>query len=500
MPLKLHPWPHVITFAICVFDFDMLLHPSRPPTGSETKEMSSSSGHADSTLGSIGDDAHSGGTTADYLRLLKQRLETLELQATLDAQNITQLQERNKELEDALDSERAHGEKHADALMRIARTCDNSFDEMKAQHAAAIVAKENTIAKLEQEQAALRTTHAVTVAKLEAEMAALKASTAATFAKLEEERADLKAQVAMLQAQTTSNLTDMHSAIYALHTLLPPPLPLLLLPSMIFDRDWCAAACGGQWKVDIDAATGTRAHVTQPGQLCLTLRSAAPLPRRPAALPHAAAADGPHSRHRQQQLPAYRVIVEAYSRTHGCLLGFVPSHYVRADAGADDAAAAITAAVGNDIWNYGGWFIDVRAASPGAVTGAKYTGWVVLEPSRGAAIDPAGNTSAFATTSKVPPVPPDSAVEFSVDYIAGTCRVAFYTPAAVAGGFVEAPHAKMELRFVATEADEDYEWSKIPARPVPTRADSGVALYPAVETSRAGAIVRFAPSATARTP
>jgi hypothetical protein len=75
-------------------------------------------------------------------------------------------------------------------------------------------------------------------------------------------------------------------------------------------------------------------------------------------------------------------------------------------------------------------------------------------------------------------------VEFAVDYAAGTCRVAFYTPAVVAGGFVEAPYAKMELRFVATEADEQ---SKIPARSVPTLADSGVALYPAVSTPWAGA-------------
>jgi hypothetical protein len=76
----------------------------------------------------------------------------------------------------------------------------------------------------------------------------------------------------------------------------------------------------------------------------------------------------------------------------------------------------------------------------------------------------------------------------AVDYAAGTCRVAFYTPAAVAGGFVEAPHAKMELRFVATEANQTFNY---PARPVPTRADSGVDLYPAVLATTAGAIWRF---------
>jgi hypothetical protein len=78
-------------------------------------------------------------------------------------------------------------------------------------------------------------------------------------------------------------------------------------------------------------------------------------------------------------------------------------------------------------------------------------------------------------------------LEFAVDYAAGTCRVAFYTPEAVAGGFVEAPHAKMELRFVATEAT-----FIVPARSVPTLADSGVELYPAAMSDRPGAVWRFA--------
>jgi hypothetical protein len=55
-------------------------------------------------------------------------------------------------------------------------------------------------------------------------------------------------------------------------------------------------------------------------------------------------------------------------------------------------------------------------------------------------------------------------VEFAVDYYEGTCRVAFYTPAAVAGGFVEAPHAKTELRFVATAAGKDMTGVLLPAR------------------------------------
>jgi hypothetical protein len=128
----------------------------------------------------------------------------------------------------------------------------------------------------------------------------------------------------------------------------------------------------------------------------------------------------------------------------------------------------------------------VHATSAGVVDGdVKRSGWIVLKPSRGAAGDAAGDTSAYATTDEVPPVPAGSAVEFAVDYAAGTCRVAFYTPGAVASGFVEAPHAKMELRFVVTAATPH-----IPARSVP-KADSGVELYPAAETFGAGVVWRF---------
>jgi hypothetical protein len=108
-------------------------------------------------------------------------------------------------------------------------------------------------------------------------------------------------------------------------------------------------------------------------------------------------------------------------------------------------------------------------------------GWTVMAPA----------TSANATTAEVPSEPAGGAVEFAVDYAAGACFVAFYTPAAVAGGFVEAPHAKMELRFAATAVGNVFE-VPVPARPVPTAAGSGVALYPAVATYDSGSIWRFA--------
>jgi hypothetical protein len=92
----------------------------------------------------------------------------------------------------------------------------------------------------------------------------------------------------------------------------------------------------------------------------------------------------------------------------------------------------------------------------------------------------------------VPPVAAGGAVEFAVDYAANMCRVAFYTPAAVAGGFVEAPHAKMELRFVATPAEYLPTWGPIPARSVPTVAgDSCMQLHPAVTAFGVGGICRL---------
>jgi hypothetical protein len=426
--------------------------------------MSSASQNADPAANDVG------GSAPSQLQLL-QRLQTLELQADLDAQNIAQLREQNTALEDAFSAERARGEKHAEAFMRIARTCDDRVEELKAQYA-------GVVAKLENEKVALKAAHAAAAVKTEEEKAIMKAATAATISKLEAGKASLEAQVAVLQAQTTSKLMDIHAAIAAMHTPLPPPPPqppLLLVTPMTFDRDWCAAA-RGSWITTIDAATGTRASAEQDGAGWLTLRSAAPLPRRPSS---ALAGDG----RQQHRLPAYRVVIEECNSDHVWILGFLPSHYSSVDAG---AAAAVTPITRREISRYGGWHIDVVASSHCLVPDAKWSGWVALQPSDGAAGDASSDTSAYATTDEVPPVPEGSAVEFAVDYAAGTCRVAFYTRTAVAGGFVKAPYAKMELRFVATEAT-----SSIPARPIPTLADSGVELYPVVCTGGVVTAWRF---------
>jgi hypothetical protein len=69
-------------------------------------------------------------------------------------------------------------------------------------------------------------------------------------------------------------------------------------------------------------------------------------------------------------------------------------------------------------------------------------------------------------------VPEGGAVRFTVDYAASTCRLTFYTPAAVAGGFIEPPYATTDLRFDP---------------PIP----EDVTLYPAVNVIREGSEVRL---------
>jgi hypothetical protein len=115
-------------------------------------------------------------------------------------------------------------------------------------------------------------------------------------------------------------------------------------------------------------------------------------------------------------------------------------------------------------------------------------GWTALVPRATAGNKTGPDVSAFATADRVPMVPPGSGVELAVDFAKGTCRVAIYSPEAVADGFMGAPHTTLELRFVATEAKGD-----IPARSVPTAAaESQLELYPAVSTDLDGTCWRFA--------
>jgi hypothetical protein len=129
------------------------------------------------------------------------------------------------------------------------------------------------------------------------------------------------------------------------------------------------------------------------------------------------------------------------------------------------------------IHNSGGRSIMVHESCCGEVDrNTKYSGWTVMSRAE----------SAYATTDSVSPVPAGGAVEFAIDYTARTCRVAFYTPAAVAGGFAEAPHAKMELRFVATPQGKDHWGYLLPEHCEPAAPNSRMLLYPAVATTRFG--------------
>jgi hypothetical protein len=335
----------------------------------------------------------------------------------------------------------------------------------------------------------LSAAHAATVASKDAVVGDLRTALATRERELATLRGRTAAQLAAVHAAITSNLAlELHPVRRdrcQFATLHNGPVPF-----DEFDRAWCAAACGGEWKVDVDPVTHMRAHVARHSRLgALTLRGAAPLPRR---LPSTGAL--PPQLASAQQLASYRVVVEAYpvpvagKETRWCNVGFVPSH-MSCD------GALVTPVVGHNIHHYGGWWFQVGPAVTSAIDACvTVNGWKPLAPRAAATAGDvaAGNTSAYATTSKVPPVPAGSAVELAMDYAAGTCRVAFYTPAAVAGGFVAAPHAKMELRFVATPAEVLSAWGTVPARSVPTAAaDSRMQLYPAVASAYAGAACRF---------
>jgi hypothetical protein len=276
-------------------------------------------------------------------------------------------------------------------------------------------------------------------------------------------RAEVAAQLATIHAAVTSKLAlELHpvrtdrSQFATLHI---GPVPF-----DEFDTVWCASACGEAWKVDVDPVAHMRAHVTQHGGGYVTLRGVTPLPRR---LPTTGAS--------QQQLPSYRVIIEAYPApadgevTHYCNVGLVPSHSYT-------DGAVVTPVVGHDIRHCGGWWFQVNPmVCRGFNISSTVLGWKPLLPRVTVAGDAAAaDTSAYATTDVIPPVPAGGAIEFAVDYAAGTCRVAFYTPAAVAGEFAEAPYAKMELRFVATAAEVLPKWGAVPARSVPTAAGNAL--------------------------
>jgi hypothetical protein len=293
-----------------------------------------------------------------------------------------------------------------------------------------------------------------------------------------------------LGAELTSRLSAIHIAVTTSLTLeLHPtrfdqrqfvtwhagPVP----PLYVFDRASAARQLG---KADIDSPLDMRAHVTSVKWVDgVTLRSSMPLYRLPPSISAAVP---------RKQLPSYRVVIEAYpALDSACDVGFVHDQ-----TGVDTADPNVDLRA---ILTVRGWWFSVHAEQSFTPNrDPAYQAWVVMAPN-GATGVPATNMSSYATTDIIPPLRAGGAVELAVDYAAGTCLVAFYTPEAVQGGFATAPFATMELRFVATEKFDKYAPNSpfphydIAARPVPTETNATPQLYPAVSTNGPGAIWRF---------
>jgi hypothetical protein len=419
-------------------------------------------------------------------------LELCASRAELDAQNIQLLQEQAKKLEGALGQEQARSEQLATAFADVARASDNRARELEAQFVERLAKLERShdavMTGMNAQCAKMEATHDAVVANLKASHAATVAAKDALIADQRQRLANQEMEIAALKAESAAQLSAIHAVVTSTLALELHPtrcdsrqfatLHIGAVPPVGFDTTWCAAACGDRWKVDLDPVTQTRAHVTQGSddrKFHLTLRGA-PLPRR---VPSTGASP--------QHLPSYRVVIEAYPPLvdpTAFLVGFVPSH-------TSTDGTLVAPIAGHRINNYGGWSLIVFSKTHATFAyGTTVHGWTPLRPRTAAGDAATAETSAYATTSQVPPVPAGSAVEFAVDYAAGTCRVAFYTPAAVAGGFVEAPYARMELRFVATAADDRPIWGPTPARLLPTVAGD-MQLHPAVATFSVGGICRL---------
>jgi hypothetical protein len=145
---------------------------------------------------------------------------------------------------------------------------------------------------------------------------------------------------------------------------------------------------------------------------------------------------------------------EDYGDNKYCMLGFVPG----------DAEPV----VGREICEYGGWYISVAPLHSRSILSSS-----AFEPL---------HESGYVKAATIPPVPLNSAVEFTVDY---TAHVAFYAPAN-ARDFTAPPDGEVELCFVSREKN-----GSIPARSDPTQGTC-VTLYPAVAMRRDAGTVRFA--------
>jgi hypothetical protein len=167
-------------------------------------------------------------------------LEACKVRADLQERHIGLLEKRITKADAALKLELARGEgheKHAEALLQIARSWDVWASEMKDQHAAALRIKDAATAKVQDENAVLQAklleltashatvigkldAHKDVIAELKAENAALKAHNASTPAKdtHTDAIAELKAENAALRAQNALTLAKVVAAVTAVTT------------------------------------------------------------------------------------------------------------------------------------------------------------------------------------------------------------------------------------------------------------------------------------------
>jgi chromosome segregation ATPase len=153
------------------------------------------------------------------IRALQARMRELEtdlrakaLQAECDAANIKLQAQRIAALEATLETEQARGEKHAEALMQIARTCDDRARELQAQHteklekvesahATRIADKEAMIRDLKSAHGAIVASKDVVIAAGQTALIELKASHTAATARSDATIADLNAALAALKTE-----------------------------------------------------------------------------------------------------------------------------------------------------------------------------------------------------------------------------------------------------------------------------------------------------------
>jgi chromosome segregation ATPase len=165
-----------------------------------------------------------GSDTASVSLARLQRLEACEARADLQAQHIELLQKQIAETGAALKVELARGEKHAEAMMHIARTCDERTSEIKEQHAAALRIRDAATAKLEDDNAALEADNAALNAKL-VELATSHAAAIKLDAQHKEATTKLEAQISKMETlhkEATTKLEVQNSKTEAQHRKPPP--------------------------------------------------------------------------------------------------------------------------------------------------------------------------------------------------------------------------------------------------------------------------------------